>query len=75
MFNSLNLLVSNMYGFSWSQRAGNRGPNKGLRLDYFVCDPSMFHDTSKVVVRDSYMIFDQEGSDHCPVVLELEIKP
>jgi exodeoxyribonuclease III len=59
---------------SWSQRAGNRGPNKGLRLDYFVCDPSMFHEASNVVVRDSYMIYDQLGSDHCPVVLEVEIK-
>jgi len=60
----------------WSQRAGNRAPNKGLRLDYFICDPSLFDDASSaVVVRDSYMLPDAEGSDHCPVVLELEIKP
>ena len=25
----------------WSQRAGNRAPNKGLRLDYFICEESM----------------------------------
>lgn len=59
----------------WSQRAGNRLPNKGLRLDYFVCDKTMFNDDSKVVVRDSYMLPDQLGSDHGPAVLELEIKP
>lgn len=69
----------------WSQRAGNRGPNKGLRLDYFICDPSFFatdgdgdgveKKESKVIARDSYMLDDQLGSDHCPVVLELEIKP
>jgi exodeoxyribonuclease III len=59
----------------WSQRAGNREPNKGLRLDYFVCSPEMLQNDAKVVVRDSYMIPDQVGSDHCPVVLELEIKP
>jgi exodeoxyribonuclease III len=59
----------------WSQRAGNREPNKGLRLDYFVCSPEFLSEDSKVVARDSYMIFDQQGSDHCPVVLELEIKP
>lgn len=58
----------------WSQRSGNREPNKGLRLDYFVCSPSLFDDSEKVVVRDCYMIYDQNGSDHCPVVLEMEIK-
>ena len=58
----------------WSMRAGNREPNKGLRLDYFICSPDMFAEDSDVVVRDSYMLYDQYGSDHCPVVLELEIK-
>ncbi|KAG7346114.1 exodeoxyribonuclease [Nitzschia inconspicua] len=59
----------------WSQRAGNREPNKGLRLDYFVCSPQLFDKTNQVIVRDSFMVPDQLGSDHCPVVLELEIKP
>ena len=58
----------------WSQRAGNRSENKGLRLDYFICPPELFDESAKVVVRDSYMLFDEDGSDHCPVVLELEIK-
>lgn len=58
----------------WSQRAGNREPNKGLRLDYFVTSKEMFSEDSKVIVRDSYMIMDQIGSDHSPVCLELEIK-
>ena len=60
----------------WSQRAGNREPNKGLRLDYFICSKDMLKDSkdNKVVIRDSYMIPDQKGSDHCPIVLELEIK-
>jgi len=58
----------------WSQRAGNREPNKGLRLDYFVCDKSFFEPSSSVVVRDSYMDPSQKGSDHCPAILVLEIK-
>jgi len=58
----------------WSQRAGNRPPNKGLRLDYFICDSSFFDEGSNVVPRDSYMLNEQEGSDHCPVILELELK-
>ena len=49
-------------------------PNKGLRLDYFVCDPALFDESSPVLVRDSYMDHEQLGSDHCPVILELEIK-
>ena len=60
----------------WSQRAGNREPNKGLRLDYFVCSKDLMEesDDRKAVVRDSYMLPDELGSDHCPIVLEIEIK-
>lgn len=58
----------------WSQRAGNREPNKGLRLDYFICSPSLFDENENVVVRNSHILYKQEGSDHCPVVLEVEIK-
>lgn len=60
----------------WSQRAGNKAPNKGLRIDYFICSKTLFEDSEdkKVLVRDSYMIPEQEGSDHCPIVLELEIR-
>ncbi|KAL7550259.1 hypothetical protein ACHAWF_013493 [Thalassiosira exigua] len=60
----------------WSQRAGNREPNKGLRLDYFVCSEELMEDGDgrRVVVRDSFMVPDELGSDHCPIVLEMEIK-
>lgn len=55
----------------WSQRAGNREPNKGLRLDYFICSKDLMSDgdEKKAVVRDSFMVPDQLGSDHCPIVL------
>eukprot|EP00980_Cylindrotheca_fusiformis_P026367 scaffold15973_cov120-Cylindrotheca_fusiformis.AAC.8 len=59
----------------WSMRSGARDPNKGLRLDYFICSPDLFEEESPVVVRDSYLLKDYIGSDHCPAVLELEIKP
>jgi len=60
----------------WSQRAGNREPNKGLRLDYFICSKDLMEDNDgrKAVVRDSYMIPELVGSDHCPIVLEIEMK-
>lgn len=58
----------------WSTRAGNRPVNKGLRLDYFVGDSSFFVEDSDAVVRDCYMDHEQLGSDHCPVILEIELK-
>lgn len=72
-FRRLHPTAAGHYSY-WSMRAGNRAPNKGLRLDYFICDHALFDDNSQVTVRDSYMDYDQEGSDHCPVILELEIK-
>jgi exodeoxyribonuclease III len=57
----------------WSQRAGNREPNKGLRLDYFICSAGLMEDgrdePTRAFVRDSYMVPDELGSDHCPIVL------
>mmetsp|Transcript_16046 Transcript_16046/g.36861 ORF Transcript_16046/g.36861 Transcript_16046/m.36861 type:complete len:137 (-) Transcript_16046:38-448(-) len=73
-FRRLHPTAKGCYSY-WSQRAGNREPNKGLRLDYFICSPDLFDETKQVVVRDSYILHDVLGSDHCPVVLELEIKP
>jgi exodeoxyribonuclease III len=72
-FRHLHPTASGHYSY-WSMRAGNRIVNKGLRLDYFICDPTMLDENSRVIVRDSYMDYTQEGSDHCPVILELEIK-
>ena len=72
-FRALHPTAKGCYSY-WSQRAGNREPNKGLRLDYFCCASELFDDSNKVVARDSYMLYDVHGSDHCPVVLELEIK-
>lgn len=59
----------------WSARANSRPVNKGLRLDYFICSPDLFSEDSAAIVRDSYMLTEQMGSDHCPVVLEVEVKP
>jgi exodeoxyribonuclease III len=72
-FRRLHPTASGHYSY-WSTRAGNRVTNKGLRLDYFICDPALFDESSNVIVRDCYMDYEQEGSDHCPVILELEIK-
>ena len=52
----------------WSARARNRPSNRGLRLDYFLVSPGML-----AGLRDVQHRQDLEGSDHCPVLLELDM--
>ena len=73
LFRHLHPEAKGQYTF-WSTRAGNREPNKGLRLDYFIGSERLIKEDERVVARDSYIIPDQPGSDHCPILLELEIK-
>ena len=75
VFRSLHPDARGHYSY-WSQRAGNREPNKGLRLDYFICSKGLMEDgdDDMAIVRDSFMIPDALGSDHCPIVLEIEIR-
>ena len=61
----------------WSQMSRARLPNKGLRLDYYVCSEDMVlprdvESTKSAVLRDCYMIHEQMGSDHCPIVALFE---
>jgi exodeoxyribonuclease III len=72
-FRRLHPTAAGHYSY-WSTRAGNRPVNKGLRLDYFICHPDFFKADSPVVVRDCYMDFEQAGSDHCPVILEIAMQ-
>ncbi|WP_405266977.1 exodeoxyribonuclease III [Methanobrevibacter sp.] len=54
----------------WSNRKGFREENKGLRLDYFLVSK-----TFENKLTDSYILKDQLGSDHAPIVLELNSCP
>jgi exodeoxyribonuclease-3 len=52
-------------GYSWwSARFGARAKNIGWRIDYFIISNTL---VPKMV--DSYIMPDEMGSDHCPVVL------
>ncbi len=52
----------------WSFRSGARGKNIGWRIDYFLASKKL---TNNILKAE---IFDQvTGSDHCPVLLELDI--
>jgi len=52
----------------WSYRAGARGRNVGWRLDYFLVSEDLRHSVDAAFIRR-----DVEGSDHCPVGIELDI--
>lgn len=55
--------------YSWfSYRAGARERNVGWRIDYF-----MVSDVLKERIADAEILTDIEGSDHCPVVLDLRM--
>ncbi len=51
----------------WSYRGGARGRNVGWRIDYFLVSESL-----KSKVQNADILNDVMGSDHCPVLLELE---
>lgn len=52
----------------WSFRANAKANNIGWRLDYILVSESLFPK-----VKDSFILPNIEGSDHCPVGIELAI--
>lgn len=54
----------------WSNRKGAREANKGYRFDYFLVS-----NTFENTLADSYILKDQMGSDHAPIVLDLNSCP
>ena len=52
----------------WSMRSGARQRNVGWRLDYFFISENLLP-----VLKDCRMYTEDMGSDHCPVMLELDL--
>jgi exodeoxyribonuclease III len=52
----------------WSFRAGARQRNVGWRIDYFIAS-----DRLKSRLQSASILPEVMGSDHCPVVLEIEV--
>ena len=52
----------------WSYMYHAREKNVGWRIDYFVVSQRLFEK-----VKDSFILTDVLGSDHCPVGLEIDI--
>ena len=62
---SLNPDVEGVYSW-WSYRARARERNVGWRIDYFVIS-----DRLRERVQGAYIFPEIQGSDHCPVGLDL----
>jgi exodeoxyribonuclease-3 len=52
----------------WSYRAGARERNVGWRIDYFFIS-----DELKDKLKDAFILASIEGSDHCPVGIEIDL--
>lgn len=52
----------------WSYRANARANNVGWRIDYFLVS-----DRLQDNIKDAFILPEVEGSDHCPVGLELKL--
>lgn len=52
----------------WSYRFNSRAKNVGWRLDYFVVSKNL-----KDVINNSSIKTDVLGSDHAPIVLDIEL--
>ncbi|MFA6250286.1 MAG: exodeoxyribonuclease III [Candidatus Shapirobacteria bacterium] len=63
------LINGNKIQYSWwSQRGGARKRNVGWRIDYIFVDSSLSD-----LVRQAFILPEVEGSDHCPVGIEIEL--
>ena len=54
----------------WSNRMNKRKENRGWRLDYFLVTEDLCGK-----VTESTMLSDVAGSDHCPIMMEIELEP
>lgn len=52
----------------WSNRRRKRDQNQGWRLDYCLVDELL-----KEKIKDSRLLTDEYGSDHCPMLLEMDM--
>ena len=52
----------------WSYRAGARERNVGWRIDYFFVSSDL-----APKVKNADILADITGSDHCPVMLEIDL--
>lgn len=52
----------------WSYRGQARENNIGMRMDYWLVSPEL-----KSKVKDSSILTDILGPDHCPIMLDIDL--
>lgn len=52
----------------WSWRGDARAKNIGWRIDYFLVSPKLISN-----VKDAFILNEIEGSDHCPVGIDINL--
>jgi exodeoxyribonuclease-3 len=52
----------------WDLKSGARARNVGWRIDYFYVSENMRNNVSR-----AYILPEVQGSDHCPIGLQLEL--
>jgi exodeoxyribonuclease-3 len=67
-FRTLNLEVRDVYTY-WDQQTKARDRNVGWRIDYFFTSTNL-----KDHITDFQTLGDYYGSDHCPIVLDIDLK-
>lgn len=61
-------------GYSWWDYRGNAWQyNKGLRIDYLLASPQAFDKVISCSVQDKGVRDLDKASDHCPVVVEIDV--
>lgn len=55
----------------WTYRANARKNNAGWRIDYFFVSENMIREG---IVKDAFIDNDVDGSDHCPVGLDVDFR-
>lgn len=65
-FRHLHPDAADMYTW-WSYQTGARERNVGWRIDYFFVNAAIQQN-----VKDAFIMMDFQGSDHCPIGLDIE---
>ncbi len=57
----------------WDYRGGSWQHNKGMRIDYLLASPQAADKISAVGIEDRGVRDQEKASDHCPVVVAIEV--
>ncbi|MES2677486.1 MAG: exodeoxyribonuclease III [Pseudomonadota bacterium] len=72
---SFRIIHPTTQNFSWWDYRGNCwGYNKGMRIDYLLTSPKAADLLTSAFMDDKMMMEKTKPSDHCPVIITLELK-